>query len=102
VRISTGGGNEPVWRSDGNELFYDTPDGTLMGVSIERGSALRPGAPKPVFAKPIARHIPRKFPSEPTYAAAPDGRFLMIMLADERAVRPAVLFNWPSLLETPR
>jgi Tol biopolymer transport system component len=102
VRISTGGGNEPVWRSDGNELFYDTPDGTLMGVSIERGSTLRPGAPKPVFARPIARHIPRKFPSEPTYAVAPDGRFLMIMLADERAVRPAVLFNWPSLLETPR
>ena len=100
VRISTGGGNEPVWRSDGNELFYDTPGGTLMGVSVERGTTLRPGAPKPVFAKPVARRIPRKFPSEPTYAVSNDGRFLMIMLADERATRPAVLFNWTSLLES--
>ena len=33
---------------------------------------------------------------------APDGRFLMIMLADERAVRPTVLFNWPSLSESAR
>ena len=100
VRISTGGGNEPVWRSDGNELFYDAPNGTLMGASVERGSTLRPGPPKPVFTKPVARRIPRKFPSEPTYAVSNDGRFLMIMLADERAIRPTVLFNWPSLLET--
>ena len=102
VRISTGGGNEPVWRSDGNELFYDAPNGILMGVSVERGTTLRPGTPKPVFTKPIARRVPRKFASEPTYAVANDGRFLMIMLADERSVRPTVLFNWPSLLESAR
>jgi Tol biopolymer transport system component len=102
VRISTGGGNEPVWRSDGNELFYDAPNGTIMGVSIERGATLRPGTPAPVFTTPIGRRIPRKFPSEPTYAVANDGRFLMITLADERAIRPTVLFNWPSLLESAR
>ncbi len=102
VRISTGGGNEPVWRSDGNELFYDTPGGTLMGVSVERGTTLRPGTPTPVFKMPIGRRVPRKFPTEPTYAVSNDGRFLMITLADERAIRPTVLFNWPSLLETAR
>lgn len=102
VRISTGGGNEPVWRSDGNELFYDAPNGIIMGVSLERGTTLRPGTPTPVFKTQIGRRIPRKFPSEPTYAVSNDGRFLMITLADERAMRPTVLFNWPSLLETPR
>jgi hypothetical protein len=32
---------------------------------------------------------------------ARDTRLLIITLADERAIRPAVLFNRPSLLETP-
>jgi Tol biopolymer transport system component len=31
-QVSTSGGNAPVWRGDGKELFYFAPDGKLMAV----------------------------------------------------------------------
>jgi eukaryotic-like serine/threonine-protein kinase len=33
-QISSDGGSEPKWRGDGKELFYLTPNGTMMAVSI--------------------------------------------------------------------
>src|SRR5713226_6400317 len=33
--ISTGGGNRPVWRRDGRELFYIAADGKLMAVEVK-------------------------------------------------------------------
>ena len=33
-RISTGGGFFPQWRADGKELYYNTPDNTLMAVEV--------------------------------------------------------------------
>ncbi len=33
-QISTEGGLEPRWRRDGKELFYRTPDGTLVSVAV--------------------------------------------------------------------
>jgi eukaryotic-like serine/threonine-protein kinase len=49
VRISEGGGFSPRWRQDGRELFYLTPDGSVMvlGVGITRESKL--GAPAALF-----------------------------------------------------
>ncbi|HET9481743.1 MAG TPA: protein kinase, partial [Candidatus Polarisedimenticolia bacterium] len=44
-QISTEGGHEPRWRSDGRELFYAAADGYLMSVSFQAGADLRPGAP---------------------------------------------------------
>ncbi len=38
-QISSDGGSEPRWRSDGKELFYLTADGTLMSVSIDAKSS---------------------------------------------------------------
>jgi hypothetical protein len=34
-QISSEGGTEPRWRGDAKELFYLTPDGTLMSVSVK-------------------------------------------------------------------
>jgi serine/threonine protein kinase len=33
-QISSNGGSEPKWRGDGKELFYLTPDGTMMAVPV--------------------------------------------------------------------
>ena len=33
-RVSISGGLQPRWRSDGRELFYRTPDGRIVAVSI--------------------------------------------------------------------
>jgi hypothetical protein len=35
IRISKGGGFAPQWRHDGRELFYLTPDGSVMSVAID-------------------------------------------------------------------
>ena len=33
-QVSAGGGNDPVWRRDGKELFYMTGDGQIMAVGV--------------------------------------------------------------------
>ena len=44
-QISTAGGASPRWRPDGRELFYLSPDATLMAAPIRRqGATLEPGA----------------------------------------------------------
>jgi len=48
-QISKDGGSQPVWRADGRELFYLTPDGTLMVVAIDATRQFAAGSPKPLF-----------------------------------------------------
>src|SRR5712692_3112352 len=36
-QVSNQGGLLPRWRHDGRELFYLTPDGTLMAVTVNPG-----------------------------------------------------------------
>jgi eukaryotic-like serine/threonine-protein kinase len=33
-QISTGGGRNPTWRADGREIFYVSPDETLMAAEV--------------------------------------------------------------------
>ena len=35
--VSRNGGSTPVWQGDGKELFYQTPDGTIMAAAIANG-----------------------------------------------------------------
>jgi Tol biopolymer transport system component len=48
-RVSTGGGFQPRWRSDGKELLYVSPGGQLMSVAISPGFASPPAHPTPLF-----------------------------------------------------
>jgi serine/threonine protein kinase len=49
-QVSSTGGVAPIWRDDGNELFYYALDGQLMAVPIRReDQALQIGAPAPLF-----------------------------------------------------
>ena len=53
VQISTGGGSAPVWRGDGRELFFRSPDDTLMAARIaSSGSRLDTDTPSGLFALP--------------------------------------------------
>ena len=47
VRVSTAGGFQPRWRRDGRELYFLSPTGQLMSVSVD--AAGRTGAPVPLF-----------------------------------------------------
>ena len=48
-QISNQGGWLPHWRTDGQELFYLTDDGTLMAVSVHTGDTFEHGAPHALF-----------------------------------------------------
>jgi len=75
-QVSNQGGLMPHWRCDGRELFYLTPDGTLMTVSVSLGATCEAGIPRALFATGI-RLIPRYKAWMNQYAVARDGeRFL--------------------------
>jgi len=75
-QVSSQGGLMPHWRRDGRELFYLTPDGTLMAVAMDLGATCEIGAPRALFATGI-RMIPRYKEWMNQYAVGRDGqRFL--------------------------
>ncbi len=49
VTVSSGGGVQPKWRADGKELFYLSPEGTMMSVEVRPGATLDIGTPRPLF-----------------------------------------------------
>ena len=44
-QVSTGGGTQPLWARNGQELFYLAPNGALMSVRVERGTTWTAGTP---------------------------------------------------------
>ena len=94
ARFSTEGGLGPRWRRDGRELFYQTPDGTLMAVEVKAGAALEPGVPRKLFS------IGRRFPTWDQYAVTADGqRFLVLMPGDTAPTTITVVLNWTAGLK---
>ena len=43
--VSTAGGTHPRWRADKKELFYFSPDGTIMAVDVTAGGGFRQARP---------------------------------------------------------
>ncbi len=90
-QVSTNGGREPKWRSDGKEIYF-LEGSRIMAASIGmRGAALEIGVPHALFelrfgGRGAARH----------YAASPDGKLFFAHTASESAQdQPVtVLLNW--------
>jgi Tol biopolymer transport system component len=86
VRVSPGGGHDPVWSRDGRELFYQN-DGRLMAAEIvTTDQTLRVKPPRQLFQGgfvPYVSTTPRSFD------VAADGKFVMIEPAQD--ARPAAL-----------
>ncbi len=97
-QISPSGGFEAIWRRDGKELFYLTPDNQLMAVPVNTdGASFQAGIPKPLFQPtliPFSNWRNIYFPS-------PDGqRFLILMPQGQAKPEPiTVVVNWPALLQ---
>ncbi len=50
--VSKDGGNTPLWRSDGKELFYLGANGTAMAVAVNTSGVFQAGIPKALFKVP--------------------------------------------------
>ena len=93
-QISTSGGTYPVWRKDGRELYFVTPDSTLMAADIRTDHGIEVSFPKPLFKLNITINTDQ-------YDASPDGsRFLVSdLLTDDPRREVTVVLNWPSELK---
>ena len=88
--ISTEGGTEPVWRSDGGELYYR--DRTrMMVVPIRTAPSLEVGAPRELFRGPFEHNQW----GDHSYEVMPDGQHFVMFEADPAsAPELRVIRNW--------
>ena len=100
--ISSGGGVQPVWRSDSRELYYLGLDGMLNAVELRPdGERLRLSPVQPLFQTGIV--APSKAIEQ--YAASPDGQSFLILKPVDNKVRSSsigVVVNWRALLTADR
>jgi hypothetical protein len=95
--VSTAGGMQPQWRSDGRELYYIQPDGSLMQVAVKAGERFEFAAPTTLFKTVIPSMLN---PYRMDYVPAADGqRFLMKVPVKETTPAITVVLNWPALLK---
>jgi hypothetical protein len=96
--VSTGGGDQPVWRRDGGELFYVSGQGLLHGVSVRRGAGghLIFGVPRTLA---VPRFADRHWST--VYDVSPDGRrvYFPYQGSDPSPHEIGVVFGWRALLK---
>jgi Tol biopolymer transport system component len=100
--ISSAGGVQPIWRSDGRELYYLGLDGMLNAVELRPdGGRLRLSPVQPLFQTGIA--APSKAIEQ--YAASQNGQSFLIQKPVDAKVRRSsigVVVNWRALLTVDR
>jgi eukaryotic-like serine/threonine-protein kinase len=97
LMVSTSGGEQPIWRRDGKEIFYLDANGELMVAKVKQiGSTLAIDVASPLFQ---ARTRTRTFLR--TYDATADGqRFLIATREPQRLSSPiTVVVNWDAALK---
>ena len=89
--VSPGGGAKPQWRADGRELFYLSPNRTLMAVPVGAGGEI--GRPQPLFQAPIVADL-NTYRSQ--FVPSADGRRFLFDATEPSAAREpvTVLVNW--------
>jgi serine/threonine protein kinase len=91
-QVSIDGGGDPQWSSDSTELFYLTPAGMLMSVTISGKSDVPPGAPASLFLARTADLVAARN----HYVVGRDGRrFLFTGSAASPVSLPiTIVINW--------
>ena len=100
-QVSTGGGGQPQWRPDQRELFYLSPDRSLMAVTVtDTGTISSFGAPRRLFRTSIAEGPSA---ARDSYAVMPDGRSFLIDARRALTTEPiTVMLHWAAgLISTP-
>ena len=90
-RVSTNGGEMPMWGPDGRELFYLGPERSLMRVDIKMAPEVEIGVPQSLFVTPI-----KFLTGSAQYDVSADGqRFLINTPVEEQNTTPITLvLNW--------
>ena len=88
-QVSQGGGAEPAWSPDGDELFFRSNDDGFMAVPVGGGNSIELGRPIRLFDDTYFRD-----PFLNTgYGVAEDGRFLMTEVIERPAIEYVQVFQ---------
>jgi len=94
-QVSSGGGFQVLWRKDGREIFYLSPNGKLMSVDVKPGARLEISAPRILFQAPG-----HPGPGWHNYSVTGDGKKFIFLEPVEESVKPFnVVLNWTSGLK---
>ncbi len=92
-QVSSAGGDQPRWRSDGKELFYLSADSKIMAAPVKTGTNFDAGAPVPLF-----QANPREMVATSelfSYDVSNDGqKFLINTQLKTEATPMSVILNW--------
>lgn len=89
-QISNGGGVQPIWKPDGRELFYLSPEGTVMSVEVRPGEMPQPGVPRVLFETKLT-----PAPGLGQYAVSANGqRFLVAEPVTNDYQTITFMLNW--------
>ena len=92
VAVSIEGGLEPIWSSDGRELFFRR-GGRVLASRMTFTPTLAASQPIELFAGPYTLDLM----GHQRWDVAPDGRFLMVENSDD--FRTVLVQNWSSELQ---
>jgi len=90
-QVSKDGGAQPVWRSDGKEIYYETLDGSLMAADVRTEGTFEVDKPHLLFKAAF------KSSAGTNYDVSADGqRFLVNILQenDRSGLSTTLVINW--------
>jgi Tol biopolymer transport system component len=94
-KISSGGGDHPVWGPGSNEVIYENPANTLIAASLRfSGATGEVVSVRPLFVAP---------PFSTAYDISPDGRTFVFTRSLEMQKFPplSLIVNWKEALRNP-
>ena len=93
-QVSSNGGYQPRWSSDGGTLYYLSGDGMLVSVSASAsGDSLNFDTPKPVFSLGNDRVVGPGLSSQ--YDVSPEGdRFVVNVNSGDAAAKLHLVLDW--------
>jgi serine/threonine protein kinase/WD40 repeat protein len=95
-QVSTGGGDNPKWSSNGRQLFFSNDIGEILAADVrESGAALQLGTPREVLKAPMVGG------PEVPFAVSPDGKRLLLNQTgtDTMQLPLALVTNWTAELK---
>jgi len=98
-QVSTGGGEQPRWRSDGKELFYLSSDYKMMAAPVTMGANFDAGVPAALFQATPRQPVSTN--DQFAYDVSRDGqRFLIITQVKQTETAPmSIILNWTAKLK---
>jgi len=92
-QVSRRGGTKPAWRGDGREIFFLSPDGTMMAAAVDTANGVSAGIPASLFASGALLTTSRR-----QYAVTKDGRQFLINVALQPPAELTITVNWQQAL----